>query len=242
MQGSLGLLLHLCGLRCVFLTGPHGPSCLDLPVYTSVCLNLELSLSLGLLVLLLRACLDLPFCPSVCLLGVWGPLPPWSLTHSAGWARPHGHVHILLRLWTGVHGVPAQLLPARLPDPADEPTGNPRAFSLATRGSGPLTPDPPTARPTESPYESPVCQFFSHIPGRRKISPNSSKSLARLISNFRNVHTTKLHCAFLGTWEVMQLLARGAWLSERGPSTWRGPCRGSPQTVSHLEEPGASGE
>lgn len=87
MQGSLGLLLHLCGLCCVFLTGPRGPSCLDLPVYTSVCLNLELSLSLGL-VLLLWACLDLPFCPSICLLGVWGPLPAWPLTHSAGWARP----------------------------------------------------------------------------------------------------------------------------------------------------------
>lgn len=124
MQGSLGLLLHLCGLCCVFLTGPRGPSCLDLPVYTSVCLNLELSLSLGL-VLLLWACLDLPFCPSICLLGVWGPLPAWPLTHSAGWARPHGHVHILLPLWTGVHGAPAQLLPARLPDPADEPMGNP---------------------------------------------------------------------------------------------------------------------
>ena len=31
MQGSPGLLLRLCGLRCVFLTGPRGPSCLDLP-------------------------------------------------------------------------------------------------------------------------------------------------------------------------------------------------------------------
>ena len=65
MQGSLGLLPHLCGLRCVFLTGPCGPSCLDQPVYTSVCLSLELSVNLGL-VSLLRACLDLPFCPSVC--------------------------------------------------------------------------------------------------------------------------------------------------------------------------------
>lgn len=123
-QGPLGLLLHLRGPDCVFLTGPRGPGCLGLPVYTPVCLNLELSLSLGLTVSQLWACLDLPFCPSVCLLGVCGPLPVWPRTHSAGWARPQGHVHILLRLWTGVRDAPAQLLPARLPDPADEPAGN----------------------------------------------------------------------------------------------------------------------
>ena len=123
-QGPLGLLLHLRGPHCVFLTGPRGPSWLGLPVYTPVCLNLELSLSLGLTVSQLWACLDLPFRPSVCLLGVCGPLPVWPRTHSAGWARPQGHVHILLRLWTGVRDAPAQLLPARLPDPADEPAGN----------------------------------------------------------------------------------------------------------------------
>lgn len=160
MQGSLGLLLRLCGLCCVFLTGPRGPSCLDLPVYTSVCLSLELSVNLGL-VSLLRACLDLPFCPSDCLLGVWGPLSAWPLAHSAGWARPHRHVHALLcgpgsagplpspsppgslTLQTSLRGPPeppasprgAQVPPPltlRLPDPLSLPTKAPSVSSSHT--------------------------------------------------------------------------------------------------------------
>ena len=57
--------------------------CLDLPVCTSVSLNLELSVSLGLVVSSLWACLDLPFSPSVCLLRVWVPITAVPLTQDA---------------------------------------------------------------------------------------------------------------------------------------------------------------
>lgn len=193
MQGSLGLLLCLCGLHCVFLTGPYWSSCLDLPVCTSVCLNLELSVSLGLVVSSLWACLDVPFSPSVCLLRVWVPIPAVPLSQDAP-PTPREHTFTSSSTYRPAspaslpgHSLPVHLtLQTSLWGTAEQPAspGGAQPPSL-------LTHRPP--RPPESPNGNPVCRF-SHIPGREQIGPNSIKSLA-----YQQLEKRTRHRALRGT-------------------------------------------
>lgn len=72
----------LCGLCCVFLTRALSASaCLHL------CLNLELSVSLCLVVSSLWVCPDLPCRLSICLPRVWVPTPALPPRQSVAWER-----------------------------------------------------------------------------------------------------------------------------------------------------------
>lgn len=176
MWGSPGLLSCLCGLHCVFLTRALSA---PLSEFGAVCE----SASRCLITLGLSRSAFLSVCLSVQSLGSH---PSLATDAQCCLERLSVSVHgrAPRHLWTGCWpSCTARPPPQLAAESAGKPLHLPPHLTLLhccpSAGAQPLPPHTPTAQILSLRMKIP-CQF-SHIPGRGKMGPDSSKSLARFI-------------------------------------------------------------